>query len=325
MAGKRGSADFDILLVDGYNLLPAKVQNVTHKIEALAQRSDGLGDNLEANSPTGLSRATLTQAGAFFDDSANGAHALLSAAGATGVSRLLVFGQTGNVIGARYTGAEGTFANVYDVLAQVGKLTLADVMYVVSGVIDRGLIIEALVQKTISWNTFTDGFPVDFTLDTAQRVIPITSNTIANPTIVLTPVPHSLVTGQVVLVSGVVTSTPTINGQQTVTVIDATHFSVPVNVTVAGTGGSFVLGSSTVGGFGVLEVSEMTGPTGFIGKIRSSADNITYADLVTFANVTAAPAAQRLAVAGTIARYLCFSGAVTGAGTLTVFSGFSRS
>ena len=65
--------------------------------------------------------------------------------------------------------------------------------------------------------------------------------------------------------------------------------------------------------------------TGFIGTIRDSADDITYADLVAFADVTAAPAAERKVVVGTIDRYLSFKGDVTGTGSITVFCGFSRS
>jgi hypothetical protein len=82
--------------------------------------------------------------------------------------------------------------------------------------------------------------------------------------------------------------------------------------------------SSLTGGVGYLQVSQLAGLTGFVGKIRHSTDDISFVDLVTFANVTAAPASQRIAVAGTINRYLRFEGDVTGAGTVTVFAGFSR-
>jgi hypothetical protein len=133
--------------------------------------------------------------------------------------------------------------------------------------------------------------------------------------------------GDIVLFSNS-NSTPSLNGQQTATFIDALHFSVPVNVTIAGTTGSFVRASMNNGGVGYQLVSAYSGITGFIGKIRSSADNITYADLVTFANVAAAPpdasAAQRVTVAGVIARYLCFTGTLTGAGSITPFAGFKR-
>jgi hypothetical protein len=76
-------------------------------------------------------------------------------------------------------------------------------------------------------------------LDNVNPSGTITANSIANPSVVTTPVAHGLVTGDVVLISGVVTSSPSINGTQTVTVLSPTTFSVLVNVTVAGTGGSF--------------------------------------------------------------------------------------
>jgi hypothetical protein len=83
--------------------------------------------------------------------------------------------------------------------------------------------------------------------------------------------------------------------------------------------------SSADGGVGYQQVTAFTGFTGFIGKIRDSADDIAYSDLITFTNVTSAPAAERATVAGTVDRYLAFDGDVTGVGSITVFCGFSRS
>jgi len=325
MAGKVGSASFGVLLVDGYNLLAAKVQTFTHKISAIMEKSDGLGDTTFAKTPVGVVQLEVTQAGAFFDDAANGAHALLSPAGATAISRLLVAAFAGNTIGKPFLGVSGLYASDYEVLSQTEKLTKANVKYDATGSLDRGVIVQDHVAKTVDWNTKTDGFPVDYTLDSSQRVIPITSNSIANPTVVTTPVPHGLTTGDKILIAGVATSAPTINGERTVTVISPTTFSVPVNVTTGGTGGSFVRSNSANGGVGYLAVSALSGFTGFIGKIRSSPDDVTYADLITFANVTAAPAAQRVTVAGTVDRYLSFNGDVTGSGSITAFAGFSRS
>src|ERR1700722_4636050 len=66
----------------------------------------------------------------------------------------------------------------------------------------------------------------------------ITGNTVANPTVVSTYLPHGLTTGEQIVVSGS-NSSPTLNGIQTVTVLSPTTFSVPVNVTSAGTMGTF--------------------------------------------------------------------------------------
>lgn len=82
--------------------------------------------------------------------------------------------------------------------------------------------------------------------------------------------------------------------------------------------------SSALGGVGYLQVTAFSGFTGFIGKIRHSPDDTTYADLITFTNVTSAPTSQRVAVAGTINRHLAFNGDVTGSGSITVMAGFAR-
>jgi hypothetical protein len=69
--------------------------------------------------------------------------------------------------------------------------------------------------------------------------VPIVGNSVANPTVVdTTPVAHGYLGGDSVIITGETGSTPTINGTWTVTPIDATHFSIPVNVTIAGTGGT---------------------------------------------------------------------------------------
>jgi hypothetical protein len=239
--------------------------------------------------------------------------------------RVVCLGFEGQVLGAAFIGVSGAFSFVYEVLAQVKALTKANVSYLVSGLVDRGQIVQPLAVKAADWNTKTLGTVVDYTLDPAQRVIPITSNTIANPSVVTTPVPHGYATGDIVLIAGVATSSPTINGQRTVTVVSPTTYSVPVNVTVAGTGGSAVRANSPNGGVGYQQITALSGFSGFVGKLRDSADDTTYADLITFANVTAAPSAERQAVAGVVDRYLSYDGNVTGSGSITAFSGFCRS
>jgi hypothetical protein len=90
--------------------------------------------------------------------------------------------------------------------------------------------------------------------------------------------------------------------------------------------------SSANGGVGYLQVTECTGVTNVVAKVRHSADDITYADLITFAAVTPwtppatppAAAAQRSTVAGTVNRHLAASWTFTGAGTITPMVGFSR-
>jgi hypothetical protein len=110
-------------------------------------------------------------------------------------------------------------------------------------------------------------------------------------------------------------------------VISSTTFSVPVNVTIAGTAGTFVLVSTSNGGDGYLQATAYTGFTGFIHKIMHSPDDSTYAALITFTDFAAVtgPKKERKSVTGNVDRYLSSNGDVTGAGSVTVFAGFSRS
>jgi hypothetical protein len=65
----------------------------------------------------------------------------------------------------------------------------------------------------------------------------ITANTAASPS-VITSTAHGLVNGDQIVIAGS-NSTPSINGIWTVTVLSANTFSIPINVTVAGTTGGW--------------------------------------------------------------------------------------
>ena len=75
--------------------------------------------------------------------------------------------------------------------------------------------------------------------------------------------------------------------------------------------------SSANGGAGYVQVSQLTlgGYDDAVLKIRDSADDIVFADLITFTAVTVEPAAERLTVAGTVDRYLASSLAFSGSGS----------
>jgi hypothetical protein len=77
------------------------------------------------------------------------------------------------------------------------------------------------------------------TIVTPPATVAITSSSVANPT-VLTTAAHSLAVGStpVVTISGHTGATPAINGTFPATVLSATTLSIPVNVTVGGTGGT---------------------------------------------------------------------------------------
>lgn len=88
--------------------------------------------------------------------------------------------------------------------------------------------------------------------------------------------------------------------------------------------------SSANGAVGYLGVSALTlgGYTDITVKIRDSTDDISFADLISFAAVTAAPASERATVTGTVNRYahttVTFGG--SGSGETTTFAvGMKRS
>lgn len=246
MAGKYGSASA-WLLVDGYNLLAAKLQTLRHKIEAITEKTDGLGDAYEAHTPVGVTRLELEQGGAFFDTDTNNIHDAMAGSVPTSPqasTRVVCLGFEGQVTGARFYGLSGPFSVAYEVLAQLKALTKANVQYLVSGRLDKGEIVQPLATKAADWQTES------------------------------TSVDHGA--------------------------------------------------SSANGAVGYQQVTALAGFTGFVGKLRDSADNVTFADLIDFDNVTSAPNVQRKTVAGTVDRYVAYDGNVTGTGSITVWAGNSR-
>lgn len=73
----------------------------------------------------------------------------------------------------------------------------------------------------------------------------IVSNSIANPTVVTTSASHGLTSGDIIQFYDS-NSTPLIDGEHIVTVISPTTFSIPVNVTVAGSTGYYIVNDDYV-------------------------------------------------------------------------------
>ena len=330
MPGKYGSPSA-FFFVDGYNLISAKLQSLRYKLMALTEKTDGIGDTWEEHTPTGKKRAEVAQEGAFFDTSANNIHDALSGklpANPQAAVRIVSMGFAGDVIGMPMVGFEGAFTTEYEVLAQLDELQKANAAYVVTGALQDGVVLHTLAQETAASGN-TEGTSSDHTTEAGQRTVPITSSSVANPSVITTPVPHGLTTGDSVLISGHSGSTPSINAEHDVTVVTATTFTIPVNVTVGGTGGTFVVGKTADGGAAFLQVTQLTlgGYTDVTVTIRDSADDAVYGDLVAFTNFTTSPTAERKTVAGTIERYLAQSFAFNGAGSsqsVTYHAGFAR-
>jgi hypothetical protein len=323
--GKFGSSKA-LFLVSGYNMLAAKLEGLRYKIESLIDRTDGEGDAWEEYTPNGVSKAEVAQEGGYFDTAAGSSHEALK--DSAGAARVVCLGLGGNAIGQPFVGFQGVYQQDYEVLSKRGALTRANASYVVSGRADQGSILHALTAETTDPATTEPGNAVDNTADPAQRAVPITSSSVAATSTITCPCPHGLATGDTVLISGHTGSTPSINGEQTATVTGPLTFTIPVNVTIGGTGGSFVRGKTNAGGAGYLQVSSVTlgGFTNVLVKIRHSSDGAVFADLITFTAVTAR-ASERIEVASAVNRYLSVTADFVGAGagqSCTFFAGFAR-
>jgi len=149
----------------------------------------------------------------------------------------------------------------------------------------------------------TNGTAVDY--GTQATAVTITSSSVANPTVITTATPHGLVTGDSVVIAGHSGSSPSINAEYTVTVTGASTFTIPVNVTTGGTGGTMTKTSTNFGASAYLHVFSFTG-TSITVKVQDSADNSTFADLLTFTAATAAGAEriQSSSATGIVRRYV---------------------
>lgn len=83
-------------------------------------------------------------------------------------------------------------------------------------------------------------------LNVLGKSVSVTSSSIANPSVITTGT-HTFVTGDTVTIAGHTSVTPDINGNQVATRINATSFSIPVNVTDDGVGGTAVIEGTSVG------------------------------------------------------------------------------
>jgi hypothetical protein len=68
--------------------------------------------------------------------------------------------------------------------------------------------------------------------------VDIASSSVTSPTVITTATAHGLTTGDRIKIAGHEGSLPSLNGFHTVTVTGGTTFTIPVNVTAAGTGGT---------------------------------------------------------------------------------------
>jgi hypothetical protein len=146
-----GGSEVTAFLVDACDILGAKPKAVVWKIEALEEVSHGLGDKFAAMTPTGVSKLTLTQAGAFWDTSAFGIHETFKTPNTA--PRVVTLCLAGETPGAPTWQINGVVSVTYEVLATVGQLTKANVTYQVNGPAAEGLVVGSYGTHTADWDT----------------------------------------------------------------------------------------------------------------------------------------------------------------------------
>lgn len=321
-----GSADIKWVLVDGYDvtsLLPGGMD--VGADEAVTENVRSYGEGWPRYADTGSRVAGNLKLMAIYDDVAGGTRDAF--VGQEGVSRVVVWCVGGNVIGKRFAGFAGQLGQKITRVVADAKFTRANVEYVANGPSENGVILHPLGAETAAGDTTASS--VDWSADVRARSAVIATSSIANPSIITTTGPHGLTSGQKVVVAGHSGSTPSINGQQTATVISPTTFSIPVNVTGGGTGGTVTHANTLLGGSAYIACSALTlgGYDNLVGKVQHSADNSTFADLITFTAITTAFAAERKVTTATVNRYLAAAWAYGGSGSApsaTIFIGFQR-
>jgi len=300
------------IIVGGRNISGDSFQ-LSETVESIVEEVHGLGDTFEEQTPVGLARITLEASGGLYDNRTGGLNEALQGMGQT--QQLVTYGFAGTAVGKDSVILDGIYASIWKRIAERGGLTKAHAEYSVNAVYYTAQILHGINAETSDPGN-TEATSVDHALQGPTQAI--TSSNVNDQ--VETPVAHGLITGDIVVISNHTGSTPTINGSRTVTVVDPTHFTVGLDITVGGTGGSFVKVTST-NGRADLHVLALTlgGYTSVTVKVRHSSDNITFADLVTFTTVTAAPFAERKAIVGTIQRYTAMSWDFIGAGSNQTF------
>lgn len=238
--------------------------------------------------------------GAFFNPATSQAHPVLSALPTADQVTVYCLGTS---LGSPAAGLIGKQINYDSTRSADGALALAVQSLGNGYALEWG---ELLTAGKRTDTAATNGTAVDG--GTQAAAVTISTSSVANPTVITTAAPHGLITGDSAIIAGHTGSTPGVDGEYTVTVTDATHFTVPVNVSSGGTGGTVTLTSTHFGLAAYLEVFSVVG-TSMTVKLQDSADNTTFAD-ITGAAFTAVLAAARshqrieTSLTATIRRYV---------------------
>jgi len=317
--------DFAFMLAAGYNLRPNMTGAVTFKDDATVVDDTPLGEEYTVKRFAGEIETELSF-DVTYDDAPLAENAFIEKVIADGWPSVIVCtGVEGNTIGKQFSGYAGMTVSGRSRNPKKGDVHRGNISLVNSSA--HGHEEGRILQNLASLVAATDTTGVDS--GAAPLSATVSANTAASPTVITTAAAHGLKTGDTVVISGS-NSTPSIDGTHTVTVIDTTHLSVPVNVSSPGNAGTITIAN---GGAVYLQVPAVTlgGYTNWLVTPQDSANGSSWADIagVTPQAITAAlvPVAYRLPVTGIIRRYTRLRITLTGSGSapsLTIMGGLVR-
>lgn len=191
---------------------------------------------------------------AIFNPSAGHSHPVLSAFPSTEFEAFWAASATAGDIAAMIAAKQATYNPTIG--ADGSLLLAADFNGAVGAALEWGQIITA--GKRQDTTATASGTGITLSLNGTESAITVTSASAANPTSVLTATAHGLVTGDSVVIAG--SNKSGLNTDWTVTVVDATHFTVPLDLTSgAASGGTVTKTSSDTGWAAQLQVFSFTG------------------------------------------------------------------
>lgn len=154
-------------------------------------------------------------------------------------------------------------------------------------------------------------------ISTTNKTGAITAISTGNPSI-LTSISHGLISGNIITISQS-DSNPLINGSYTITVIDSDHFSIPANISIAGTTAAWTFQTTTYivdqmpSGFGVSTLYDLmqTNPghkTINFDVLPLFIDNINKIMIFNTVNTLPATIAPNVGTGPIVGDYIAFAG-----------------
>ena len=148
-----------------------------------------------------------------------------------------------------------TFSSATTVAEQNGPVSspTTNITILIREPVDQVYLAELKVDSS---NSFIE-FPQASISVISDNLDPIFNIAAGNPSVITTTFPHGFITGDQVLIANS-NSTPAVNSIYPVIVLSPTTFSIPVNVTVAGTSGT-VVKYRTTNDKGAIKISGLPG------------------------------------------------------------------